>query len=138
VERALSAELTEHLGYAPHAEPPGGIGNARNGSTPKTLVTEHGPVRIDAPRDRKGSFEPQLVRRRAPPLPLRIRTDPRRWSRSCSATESAPWMRSPARHKTPIIARTQPSLSGAWRMNATMSSTVGGTAESTPDHARRG
>lgn len=63
VERALSAELTEHLGYEPHAEPPGGIGNARNGRTPKTLVTEHGPVRIDTPRDRKGSFEPQLVRK---------------------------------------------------------------------------
>jgi Transposase, Mutator family len=53
VERAMSAELTEHLGYEPHQEPPGGTGNARNGTTPKTLVTEHGPVRIDAPRDRK-------------------------------------------------------------------------------------
>jgi putative transposase len=63
VERALGAELTEHLGYEPHQEPPGGTGNARNGTTPKTLVTEHGPVRIDAPRDRKGSFEPQMVRK---------------------------------------------------------------------------
>src|SRR4051794_24684177 len=63
VERAMSAELTEHLGYARHAEPPGGIGNARNGTTPKTLVTEHGPVRIKTPRDRTGTFEPQLVRK---------------------------------------------------------------------------
>jgi putative transposase len=63
VERAMSAELTEHLGYEPHQEPPGGVGNTRNGSTPKTLATEHGPVRIDTPRDRKGSFEPQLVRK---------------------------------------------------------------------------
>ena len=63
VERALSAELTEHLGYEPHREPPGGSGNARNGTTPKTLVTEHGRVRIDAPRDRKGSFEPKIVRK---------------------------------------------------------------------------
>src|SRR3954453_8208753 len=63
VERAMSAELTEHLGYEPHQEPPGGAGNARNGTTPKTLVTEHGPVRIDAPRDRNASFEPQLVRK---------------------------------------------------------------------------
>jgi Transposase, Mutator family len=54
VERALEVELTEHLGYEPHAEPPGGAGNARNGSTPKTLQTEHGPVRIEAPRDRRG------------------------------------------------------------------------------------
>jgi putative transposase len=61
VERALSAELTEHLGYEPHQEPPGGMGNTRNGSTPKTLATEHGPVRIGTPRDRRGSFEPQIV-----------------------------------------------------------------------------
>jgi putative transposase len=63
VERALSAELTEHLGYAPHQEPPGGTDNARNGATPKTLVTEHGPVPIKTPRDRKSTFEPQLVRK---------------------------------------------------------------------------
>jgi putative transposase len=63
VERAMSAELTEHLGYERHREPPGGSGNTRNGSTPKTLATEHGPVRIKTPRDRKGACEPQLVRK---------------------------------------------------------------------------
>jgi putative transposase len=63
VERAMSAELTEHLGFEPHQEPPGGTGNTRNGSTPKTLATEHGPVRIETPRDRTGSFEPQIVRK---------------------------------------------------------------------------
>jgi putative transposase len=63
VERAMSAELTEHLGYARHQEPPGGAGNTRNGSTPKTLATEHGPVPITTPRDRSGTFEPQLVRK---------------------------------------------------------------------------
>src|SRR5213593_2244392 len=63
VERAMSAELTEHLGYEPHQEPPGGTGNTRNGSTPKTLATEHGPVRIETPRDRKGNFEPQIIRK---------------------------------------------------------------------------
>jgi putative transposase len=63
VERAMSAELTEHLGYEPHREPPGGAGNTRNGGTPKTLATEHGPVRIKSPRDRDGSFEPQIVRK---------------------------------------------------------------------------
>jgi putative transposase len=61
VERAMSAELTEHLGYEPHQEPPGGAGNTRNGSTPKTLATEHGPVAIKTPRDRAGTFEPQIV-----------------------------------------------------------------------------
>jgi putative transposase len=64
VERALQAELTEHLGYEPHQEPPGGVGNTRNGSTAKTLQTEQGPVEIGTPRDRKGSFEPRLVRKR--------------------------------------------------------------------------
>src|SRR6266704_53764 len=63
VERAMSAELTEHLGYEPHQEPPGGTDNMRNGSTPKTLATEQGPVRIETPRDRKGTFEPQIVRK---------------------------------------------------------------------------
>ena len=42
----MSAELTEHLGYERHQEPPGGTGNTRNGSTLKTVVTEHGPVPI--------------------------------------------------------------------------------------------
>src|SRR3954452_15567425 len=46
VERAMEVELTDHLGYEPHVEPPGGTGNTRNGSTPKTLTTDHGPVRI--------------------------------------------------------------------------------------------
>src|SRR6476620_1833268 len=55
VERAMSAELTEHLGYELHQEPPGGSGNTRNGGTEKTLATEQGPVRIETPRDRRGS-----------------------------------------------------------------------------------
>jgi len=63
VERAMSTELSEHLGYEPHQEPPGGVGNTRNGSTPKTLATEHGPVDVRTPRDRNGSFEPQIVRK---------------------------------------------------------------------------
>jgi putative transposase len=64
VERALEVELTDHLGYEPHREPPGGTGNTRNGAGSKTLQTEHGPVEIKTPRDRDGSFEPQLVRKR--------------------------------------------------------------------------
>src|SRR5206468_1701224 len=62
VERAMSAELTEHLGYEPYQEPPGGVGNTRNGSTGKTLATELGPVEVRTPRDRQGTFEPQIVR----------------------------------------------------------------------------
>jgi len=64
VERAMEVELTDHVGYEPHQEPPGGAANQRNGSTPKTLITEHGKVPIDAPRDRDGSFAPQIVRKR--------------------------------------------------------------------------
>jgi putative transposase len=64
VERAMEVELTNHLGYEPHREPPGGAGNTRNGSTPKTLVTDSGAVGIDTPRDRAGTFEPQIVRKR--------------------------------------------------------------------------
>jgi putative transposase len=64
VERAMEVELTDHLGYEPHQEPPGGAGNTRNGSTPKRLVTESGEVQIDTPRDRAGSFDPKIVRKR--------------------------------------------------------------------------
>jgi putative transposase len=64
VERAMEVELTDHLGYEPHQEPPGGAGNTRNGSTPKRLITDSGEVRIDTPRDRAGTFDPQIVRKR--------------------------------------------------------------------------
>src|SRR6202020_2595136 len=64
LERAMEVELTDHLGFEPHQEPPGGAGNTRNGSTPKRLITESGEVRIHTPRDRAGSFEPQIVRKR--------------------------------------------------------------------------
>jgi putative transposase len=64
VERAMEVELTEHVGYEPHCEPPGGAENQRNGTTPKTLICDHGKVKIDAPRDRDGSFEPQIVKKR--------------------------------------------------------------------------
>jgi putative transposase len=64
VERAMEVELTDHLGYEHGESPPGGTANTRNGSTPKTLATEHGEVRIETPRDRDGSFEPKIVRKR--------------------------------------------------------------------------
>lgn len=62
IEAALGAEMTEHLGYE-HGQPPPAA-NERNGSTPKTLQTELGEVRIRTPRDRDASFEPQLVKKR--------------------------------------------------------------------------
>src|SRR3954465_6399092 len=64
LETALSAELTEHLGYPPGQAPPDGAGNTRNGSTPKREGPELGTVEIKTPRDSDGSFEPQLVSKR--------------------------------------------------------------------------
>ena len=60
IERAMRGELSHHLGYAPGATPAPG-GNHRNGATGKTVLTEDGPLRIDVPRDRSGSFEPILI-----------------------------------------------------------------------------
>jgi putative transposase len=64
IETALESELTDHLGYPPGQAPPGGAGNHRNGSTPKTVQTELGPVAVNTPRDRAGTFDPQLVGKR--------------------------------------------------------------------------
>jgi len=61
IERALGAELSHHLGYPPGAAKPEDAGNHRNGSSGKTVLTEDGPVRIEVPRDREGSFEPVLI-----------------------------------------------------------------------------
>jgi len=61
IERALGAELTEHLGYE-KGDPTGrGSGNSRNGTSSKTILTEDGEIEITVPRDRAGSFEPQLI-----------------------------------------------------------------------------
>jgi putative transposase len=61
LEAALAEELTDHLGYEP-GDPAGrGSGNSRNGTTSKTLLTEAGPVDLETPRDRAGSFEPRIV-----------------------------------------------------------------------------
>lgn len=61
IETAAGAELGEHLGYD-KGDPAGrGSGNSRNGSTPKTLLTDYGELRVEMPRDRNGSFEPQIV-----------------------------------------------------------------------------
>ena len=62
LETALGEELTEHLGYGPHERSDGS--NARNGSRQKTVLTEIGPVTVEVPRDRDGSFEPRIVRKR--------------------------------------------------------------------------
>lgn len=61
IERALGAELSYHLGYPPGAARPEDAVNQRNGKSAKTVLTQDGPLRIEVPRDRAGSFEPILI-----------------------------------------------------------------------------
>jgi transposase-like protein len=61
IERALGAELGHHLGYPTGAAKPGMTTNQRNGTSGKTVMTEDGPLRIEVPRDRDGSFEPVFI-----------------------------------------------------------------------------
>ena len=61
LERALDEELTVGLGYERGDRAGNGSGNSRNGTTPKRVLTEIGPVDVDVPRDRNGSFEPVTV-----------------------------------------------------------------------------
>jgi putative transposase len=65
LETALNQELTEHLGHEKNGSPDPDTGNVRNGTRPKTVLTESsGQVTIDVPRDRAGTSEPQIVRKR--------------------------------------------------------------------------
>jgi len=64
LETALEAEMDEHLGYPKHAAAGRNTGNSRNGTRSKTVLTDVGEVELQVPRDRDGSFEPQIVRKR--------------------------------------------------------------------------
>ena len=65
LETALNEEMTEHLGYEKHNPPGAGTGNIRNGTRAKSVLTENtGQVDIEVPRDRAGTFEPQIVKKR--------------------------------------------------------------------------
>ncbi|AOJ12415.1 transposase [Burkholderia vietnamiensis] len=61
IERAMGAEMNLHLGYRPGQSKPPGQANERNGASGKTVITDRGPVRVEVPRDRDGSFEPILI-----------------------------------------------------------------------------
>ena len=61
IQQALGAEMSHHLGYAPGQAKPVGAANHRNGKSAKTVLTDTGVLAIDVPRDRAGSFEPQLI-----------------------------------------------------------------------------
>jgi transposase-like protein len=64
LESALEGEITDHLGYERHDVSGDGSGNSRNGRRAKTVITDVGPVEIEVPRDRAGTFEPQIVKKR--------------------------------------------------------------------------
>ena len=61
IERALGGELTHHLGYSPGGAKPDDTTNHRNGSGSKTVLTDDGPLALEVPRDRAGTFEPRLI-----------------------------------------------------------------------------
>ena len=63
VERSLEAELTDHLGYEKHSPVSKTKDNSRNGHSPKTLKGDLGEIPIEVPRDREGSFEPQMIKK---------------------------------------------------------------------------
>jgi transposase-like protein len=69
VERMLGGELSHHLGYPPGGTKPDETANHRNGTSAKTVLTDDGPVALDVPRDRDGTFEPVLVPKHARRLP---------------------------------------------------------------------
>jgi putative transposase len=64
LESMLQAELTEHVGYGPYDPAGHHSGNSRNGTRSKTVITEIGPVELEVPRDRAGTFEPVIVPKR--------------------------------------------------------------------------
>ena len=61
IERALGGELAHHLGYPPGGAKPDDVTNHRNGTGGKTVLTDDGPLSLDVPRDRDGTFEPRLI-----------------------------------------------------------------------------
>ncbi len=63
LEAGLEVEMDEHLGYPKHAVEGRNLGNSRNGTRSKTVLTEIGPVDVEVPRDRDSSFDPQPVRK---------------------------------------------------------------------------
>src|SRR6202042_382577 len=61
LERAMQAEMTEHLGYKKHDPAGNNSGNSRNGATTKTLKGDFGEMPLETPRDRNGSYEPKII-----------------------------------------------------------------------------
>ena len=100
LERALQAEMTEHLGYEKHDPAGHHRGNTRNGKSQKSLQGEFGELELETPRDRQATFEPKIVTARSCestriccviPLPSRSSMPARRWKtfRCCWRTTAS-------------------------------------------------
>ena len=63
IEKAMNAELTHELGYEEHSKFDKSTSNRRNGKSEKTISSKHGEMRLEIPRDREGSFEPQIIKK---------------------------------------------------------------------------
>lgn len=63
VEKAMAAEMDEHLGYAKHDPAGRNNGNSRNGKSRKSIITDQGDIQIEVPRDRNSEFEPQIIKK---------------------------------------------------------------------------
>jgi transposase-like protein len=84
LEIALNEEMTEHMDYEKNDPAGVGTGNIRNGTRAKTVLTDTtGPVELDVPRDRAGSFEPQIVKERQRPTCTNHRSWRTRWASNC-------------------------------------------------------
>lgn len=115
LESALEGEITDHLGYDKHDPAGKDGGNSRNGTRSKTVLTDIGPVEIDMPRDREGSFEPATVKKRQRRL-----TGVEEMVLSLSAKARRPPGRGRTRRRSPRTSgRRRPSWSGpAWPITA--------------------
>ncbi len=103
IERALEEERSEHLGYEV-GDPAGrGSGNSRNGTFPKRVLTDAGPIDLDIPRDRAGTFEPKLVPNGVTAWPVSTRTS------SPGTPPACPPATSPARSNGCTASRCRPS-----------------------------
>ncbi|MCY9669552.1 IS256 family transposase [Paenibacillus alginolyticus] len=63
IQQVFEAEIDDHLGYKKHSNTGDGMGNSRNGYSKKTVKTKFGPTELDVPRDPKGEFEPQIIKK---------------------------------------------------------------------------
>ena len=63
IQKAMTSEIDDHLGYTKHDPEGRNSGNSRNGKSKKTIITDQGDLQIEIPRDRNGEFEPQIIKK---------------------------------------------------------------------------